>query len=115
MTETGNVVWHRACDKEDLPDGEMLRVEVEPAVAVYRVGDEFFATSATCTHMDSCLTEGYLDGDVVECSLHMARFCVRTGRALSLPATVPLKTFPVRVVVAEVQIGLPSTGDAGQG
>jgi nitrite reductase/ring-hydroxylating ferredoxin subunit len=114
MTETGNVVWQRACDKDELADGEMLRVDVAPPVAVYRVGEDFFATAATCTHMDSCLTEGYLDGDVVECSLHMARFCVRTGRALSLPATVPLMTFPVRIVSTEIQVGVPAAPETGR-
>nr|ART36372.1 C559 [uncultured bacterium] len=58
--------------------------------------------------MESCLTDGYLDGDVVECALHMARFCVRTGRALTLPGTVPLQTFPVRLADAEIQVGLPA-------
>ena len=75
----------------------MLRLETRPPIAIYRVGDDFYATEATCTHMDSCLTEGYLDGDQVECSLHMARFCVRTGKALTLPATVALRTFKVEV------------------
>lgn len=94
----------KACSVADMADGDMLRVETRPPIAIYRVGDDFYATEATCTHMTSCLTEGYLDGDVVECSLHMAKFCVRTGKALSLPATVPLRTFPVTVTGGDVLV-----------
>lgn len=97
----------KACSVVDMADGDMLRVETRPPIAIYRVGDDFYATEATCTHMTSCLTEGYLDGDVVECALHMAKFCVRTGKALSLPATVPLRTFPTVVVDGEVLVNMP--------
>lgn len=42
------------------------------------------------------MSEGYLEDDgTVECPLHAARFCLKTGRALCLPATDPLRTFPV--------------------
>lgn len=90
---------------DELSDGDMLSLNVDGSVvAIYNVGDEFFATSDTCTHMESSLAEGYLDDDVVECELHMARFCVRDGRALCLPATVDLKTYPVRVVGDRLQV-----------
>ncbi len=98
----------RACSVADMNDGDMLRVETNPPAAVYRVGEEFYATEATCTHMESCLTEGYLDGDVVECALHGARFCVRTGRALSLPATIPLRVFKVSVSDDSVFLEIPA-------
>lgn len=106
--------WKKVCTVGDLQEGEMLRIEARPPIAIYRVGDEHFATAATCTHMESCLTEGYLEGDVIECALHMARFDVRTGKALSLPATVPLKTFPVRVVDNDVEVELDQSVRCGQ-
>lgn len=102
----------KVCAIEDMDDGDMRRVETRPPIAIYRVGEEFFATEATCTHMDSCLTEGYLDGAEVECALHMAKFCVRTGKALSLPATVALRTFKVDVEDGAVFVELPADVDA---
>jgi nitrite reductase/ring-hydroxylating ferredoxin subunit len=69
----------------------------EDSVAVYRVGDNFFATQSLCTHMGGELTEGDLEGDVIRCPIHWARFRVVDGSNLSGPARKPLKTF--RVVV----------------
>lgn len=105
--------WIDVCDSGDLPDGEMTSVETTPPVAVYSVEGEFFATARTCTHMLSALTDGYLDGDQVECILHMASFCVRDGRALSLPATEPLQTYATRVVDGVVQVSVSAAMAAG--
>lgn len=97
----------RVCAVSEMSDGDMRRVEVRPPIAVYRVEGKFFATAATCTHMESCLAEGYLDDDVVECALHGAKFSVRDGRALSLPATESLQTFPVQVSGGDVWVEVP--------
>jgi nitrite reductase/ring-hydroxylating ferredoxin subunit len=94
----------RVCAVSEMDDGDMRRIEAQPPIAIYRVKGQFFATAATCTHMESCLTEGYLDDDIVECALHGARFSVRDGRALSLPATRPLRTFPVQVAGGDVWV-----------
>jgi nitrite reductase/ring-hydroxylating ferredoxin subunit len=94
----------RICAASEMADGDMRRVEARPAIAIFRVEGEFFATAATCTHMESCLTEGYLDDDVVECALHGAKFNVRDGRALALPATTPLQTFPVHVEGGDIYV-----------
>ena len=97
----------RICAASEMSDGDMRRVEVRPPIAIFRVEGEFFATAATCTHMESCLTEGYLDDDVVECSLHGAKFSVRDGRALALPAMEPLQTFTVEVEGGDVYVEVP--------
>ncbi|WP_292023110.1 non-heme iron oxygenase ferredoxin subunit [Maritimibacter sp. UBA3975] len=97
--------WKAFCAVDDLEDGDMRSFCHQPKIAIYRVGDEFLATGAICTHMESDLTEGYLDDDVVECALHAATFNVRDGRALSLPATEPLTTYPVRVEGGMVEVG----------
>jgi nitrite reductase/ring-hydroxylating ferredoxin subunit len=97
----------RVCAASEMSDGDMRRMETRPAIAIYRVEGEFFATAATCTHMESCLTEGYLDDDVVECALHGAKFSVRDGRALALPATEPLQTFAVEVSGGDVYVEVP--------
>jgi len=93
----------RVCRVDELDDGEMVRVEIEPPIAVYNVEGEFFATSDVCTHMVSSLTEdGYLDGCVVECGWHMAKFDVKTGALLMPPGTEPLKTYVVEVSDDEI-------------
>ena len=50
------------------------------------------------------MTEGWIDGDVVECALHMAKFCIRTGKALCLPANRDVSAHPVEIIDGEVWI-----------
>lgn len=89
----------RVCSLRDILDGEALKVESRGiAVAIFNVNGELFATQDHCTHGNWSLSEGgYLDGDIVECSLHQGKFCVRTGKVKAAPPCDPLKVFPIRV------------------
>jgi 3-phenylpropionate/trans-cinnamate dioxygenase ferredoxin component len=82
---------------EDIPDGESLRLDTVPPIAVFNVGGEFYAIDDTCTHQDASLSEGWLEGCLVECPLHAASFDLRTGRPSRLPARRPVRTHPVSV------------------
>ncbi len=91
------------CPLEDLPPGTMKLVHAgEISVGVYNVGGELYAIEDRCSHDDGPLAEG--DIELVDeelavaiCPRHGARFDIRTGKPLSLPATGPVETFPVRV------------------
>ena len=99
--------WVRAAVRGDLTDGEVLGVEVAGrSIALYAADDGIFATDNICTHAYACLSDGWLDGDVIECPLHAARFDIRTGKVLDPPATDDLKTYLVRVVGDEIQVRL---------
>ncbi|MFC5994347.1 bifunctional 3-phenylpropionate/cinnamic acid dioxygenase ferredoxin subunit [Pseudonocardia hispaniensis] len=91
------MAWVRACGVSEIKPGEAVRIDAEPPVAVFNIDGEFFATADTCTHEEASLADGYVDGAQVECAWHFAKFCLRTGRALSLPATEDLATYRVRV------------------
>jgi nitrite reductase/ring-hydroxylating ferredoxin subunit len=110
------MAWVRACGVDDVEPGETTVLAVDPPIAVYNIDGAFFATQDTCTHERWSLADGYLDGDVIECTLHMARFCVRTGRVLCLPAFESLRTYPVRVdgddVLVDVDAALPPVAAA---
>ena len=95
----------RVCSDSEVPPGEALRTEssVGP-VALFNVDGEFFAIEDTCSHGQWSLADGYLTGDQIECTLHMAKFCVRTGKACTLPATKPVKVFPVERQGSDVLI-----------
>jgi biphenyl 2,3-dioxygenase ferredoxin subunit len=103
------MTFTRVCSVADIPFGEGLRIEgigdIEP-IALFNVDGEILAVQDTCTHGDWSLAEGYVDGDTIECSLHLARFCLRTGAVCNPPATRPLKTYPVRLDGADVLIDL---------
>ena len=91
----------------DLPPGEMTAMEVNGVpVALYNVNGEYYATCDTCSHEESSLADGWLDDDVVTCSSHGAEFNVRTGEVLSLPATAPIATYPVRVEGEDIYVVL---------
>lgn len=87
----------------------MLRVEDGPEpILVCNVGGEFFAVQDTCSHDDWSLADGDLEDDVVECTLHWAKFCVRTGKVKALPACVSLRTFVTKVEGDDVFVELDS-------
>lgn len=92
---------------QDLKPGQIEVFEVQDEfVAVANVEGQFCACADVCTHDDGPLGAGELEGRVVTCPRHGARFDVCTGEALSLPAVVPIPTYEVRVVEGEVQVRL---------
>jgi len=96
------MAWKKVCRADEIADGSARQIKGDNPIAVFHVGNEFFATDDTCTHAKFSLADGYIEGEEVVCALHEARFCLRTGRALSFPAVVPLRTYPVRVEGGEV-------------
>lgn len=89
------------CPLEELPTGSVRIVPVRPllSIGVYNCDGRLYAIEDRCTHDDGPLCEG--DWDPVTCEVicprHGARFDVRTGAALLLPAYIPVDTFPARV------------------
>lgn len=100
------MTWTRACEEGDVEPGEAIALETVPPIAVFRVDDEWLATADTCTHDESSLADGYVDDDVVECSWHFAKFCLRTGANLTPPATEPVLTFPTKVEAGVVYVDI---------
>jgi len=74
------------------------------SICVARIGDEVFAIGDTCTHGQASLSEGDISGFRIECWLHGAEFDLRTGAAVGLPATEPVKSYPVRIDADSVTI-----------
>jgi len=94
----------KACKTDELKPGAAIRINATPAIAVFRLEDGFYATEDTCSHAQSSLAAGDVDLEecTVECPYHASQFEIKTGRVLSLPATKPIRTFPVRIVGDEV-------------
>ena len=82
----------------EIPPGTKKIVEVAGVlVVVINVDGEFFAVEGVCTHDGGPLGEGKLEGCQLVCPRHGARFDVRTGAALTMPAFEPAPTYEVRV------------------
>ena len=85
---------------EELPPGEVKIVRAgELAIGVYNLNGEYYAIEDRCSHDDGPLAEGDFDVEeaVAICPRHGARFDIKTGRALSLPAYLPVEAFEVFV------------------
>lgn len=90
--------WHAVAAPEDIEEDDVIQVKCEgKRYAVYNLGGEFYASSDVCTHEYACLSEGLVLDGVIECPLHQGRFDIKTGKPKGAPASVPLKTFPVKV------------------
>lgn len=99
--------WIRACKVDALTDGEMQPVadSVDP-IGIGKVGGQWFAFENNCTHQSFPLTEGLIDGLEIECPLHGARYCLKSGALRALPGTCPIRVYPVKVVGNDVLIEL---------
>ncbi|MEJ0014807.1 MAG: non-heme iron oxygenase ferredoxin subunit [Actinomycetota bacterium] len=83
-------------DFDTLIDGKPIAIDVDgKPVCVVRAGEEVFAVSNICTHSYAELSDGEVKGSTIECWLHGAEFDLRTGSAITLPATEALETFVV--------------------
>ncbi len=83
----------------ELEDGAMKTVTISGnAIAIARVGNEFFAVADRCSH-DNCSlgSEGFLDGATIICGCHGAQFDATNGHVLSLPATQNVTSYEVKV------------------
>ncbi len=103
MADTGK--WVTVAARSALNDGDMIGVAVgNEEIALYNLAGEIYATSNICTHAFAMLSDGWLDGEVIECPLHAGRFEIKTGKGLGPPIPCDIKTYPVRVVGDEVQV-----------
>ncbi|GAB3623777.1 bifunctional 3-phenylpropionate/cinnamic acid dioxygenase ferredoxin subunit [Mariniluteicoccus endophyticus] len=85
----------------------------EDDIALFRTeDDEWYALDDTCTHEEASLADGWIEGSEVECPLHSARFCLKTGAALCMPATVAAKTYRVEVRDDEVYLDTSAPAEA---
>jgi naphthalene 1,2-dioxygenase system ferredoxin subunit len=95
-------------DRGDVPPGAMLHVEIAGrAVALYNVDGTFYATDDACTHRNARLSDGFLEGRVVQCPLHFGRFDVITGQPLNAPCTIPVATYRVTLDDGRLFVDLP--------
>ena len=91
----------------DIAPGQVRVYEVEARrIALCNVDGTFYAIDDVCTHDGGSLDQGQLEGSQIECPRHGARFDVRSGRALTLPAIMPVKSYPVQVEGDEIKVGV---------
>lgn len=88
--------WREVCRDDDFQRTYKF-FHRRKEVALFRLEDGIFATENSCSHEYSELSEGMIMGGDVYCPKHGSRFDIRTGAVKDLPATRPVKTYPVKV------------------
>ena len=92
------MAWQRVGSVADVQLDAPLAVTVgEKQLAVYRIGDDFYALDDVCPHAFALLSSGFVEGDKVECPLHQALFHIPTGKAVGPPCTVDIRSYAVKV------------------
>ncbi|HEV8390222.1 MAG TPA: non-heme iron oxygenase ferredoxin subunit [Dongiaceae bacterium] len=95
----------RLCATDDVASGGAIRVETDGlTLAVFNVEGQFYVTDDHCTHGPGSLSEGLLEGHIIECDFHHGAFDVRTGAVAAPPCMVPIKTYNVFVENSAVLI-----------
>ena len=96
---------HKAAKLTDIPLGTVKVVELDAQeIALCNVDGQIYAVANLCTHDGAPLDQGCLDGHAVECPRHGARFDVRTGSVLTLPAVLPVPTYRVEVQADDILV-----------
>lgn len=99
--------WVDAVAAASLLDEGVVGLVLEGVpVAVFRLGEEFFALHDLCPHGAARLSDGYVDDVCVECPLHQGLVDIRTGAAASPPITEPTRSYKTRVTDGMVQVAL---------
>jgi naphthalene 1,2-dioxygenase system ferredoxin subunit len=99
--------WIDAIARDAVPEGDVVGFVVSGKdIAFYEVDGEVFATDNLCTHGAARLSDGFLEGNEIECPLHQGRFDVCTGKAMCAPLTEDIKTYPVKIENMRVMLRL---------
>jgi nitrite reductase/ring-hydroxylating ferredoxin subunit len=101
------VTWHRVASRSKLTPTSPLAVEVgDRLIGLYLTDGTVYAIGNLCTHEFALLTDGFIEGDAIECPLHQARFSIKTGKVLSEPADADVPCYPVRVDGDDIYVGV---------
>jgi 3-phenylpropionate/trans-cinnamate dioxygenase ferredoxin component len=107
VSQSGSAAFVRACAVSDLKDDGVISVELGgDEIAIVKSEGEVFAIRDWCSHAAVPLSEGEVDGYTIECWLHGSCFDLRTGRPTSMPATIPVPVYPVKIEGDDVLVSI---------
>jgi 3-phenylpropionate/trans-cinnamate dioxygenase ferredoxin subunit len=96
-------------EEGDIKNGERLFVEIDDiTLVIFNIDGQLYAIADECSHDDGPVGEGDLDGFEIICPRHGARFDIRTGKVLALPAIVDIPAYPVRIRDGQIEVGIPN-------
>ncbi len=111
-TTTETRKWVDVGDADSVAEGEARTFQVDATrVAVARANGQLYALQDLCSHDDGPLGDGTLEEYAIVCPRHGAKFDVRTGAVLAMPAVAPIETFPVMEKDGRIQVAVRDLGD----
>jgi len=97
----------RVCAQAEIAPDTVKAFDVDDKrLAVFNIAGKFYVTDDECTHASASLADGMLEGDVIECCMHLGAFHVPTGEVKAPPCTVALRTYKVMLQGDEVLVDL---------
>jgi len=100
--------FYEIAPADELPNGERLFVELDGTpIVIFNIADTFYAIRDECSHEALEIGDGDVEGLELICPHHGARFDLRTGEALTLPAVEAIPVYPVRLREGMIELGLP--------
>ena len=100
--------WVEVVDADAIAEGDVRTFEIEgERIAIARAEGQLHAVENVCSHDDGPLGDGSIDGHCIVCPRHGAKFDVRTGEALTMPAVTPIESYPVKEEGGKVVLALP--------
>jgi len=101
--------WIDVVEAAAFPVGERQVIQSDAgAILIFHKLDAYFAIEDRCSHDGGAIAEGVCEDGEIVCPRHGARFCIKTGEALTPPAFEAIETFPVRVHEGMVQVDIDS-------
>lgn len=93
------------CKTDEVAPGTALKVEANGlTLAVFNLNGEFFVMEDVCSHGPGSLSEGFIEGEEIECDFHNGRFNIKTGAVTAPPCMIPQKIYPVTVADGTVHV-----------
>ena len=111
MTDA-NIEFHAVATTAEVTEDEPKAVSIgRMDIGIYKLEGEFYAIDDICTHAYACMTDGYIDDGQIECPLHGACFDIKTGKALTAPATIDLRPYEVKIEGDDIMGGVTKAED----
>ena len=97
------------CGSDEVMEGEPRRFELPngSAIALFRLGDDVFAIDDKCTHGNASLSDGWQEGEVIECPFHGGSFNITSGAAVNFPCVEAVQTYELKIEEGQISVALP--------
>ena len=99
--------WILVCNESEIEIDDLKRFDYKDnTFCIYKLKDGIYATDGLCTHEAFHLEEGLVMHEEIECPMHQGIFDIKSGKAVSEPACVDLKTYEIKVEEKKIYIKL---------